>query len=35
MIDLLLGMANDSGANLVVVTHDGRIRERFAQQVHL
>jgi putative ABC transport system ATP-binding protein len=35
MIDLLLGMATDSGANLVVVTHDGRIRERFAQQVHL
>jgi putative ABC transport system ATP-binding protein len=35
MIDLLLGMANDSGANLVVVTHDGRIRERFATQIHL
>lgn len=34
-IDLLFEAARVTGALLVVATHDARIRERFARQVHL
>ncbi len=34
-IDLLFEAARMTGALLVVATHDARIRERFARQVHL
>ncbi len=35
MIQLLLDVADEVGSNLIVVTHDSRIRERIAQKIVL
>lgn len=35
VIDLLESQAKEVGATLLVVTHDGRLKERFPKQIHL
>jgi putative ABC transport system ATP-binding protein len=35
MVDLLLAAADETGATLLIATHDGRIRNRFARTVEL
>ena len=35
MIQLLLSVADEAGSNLIVVTHDSRIRERMGQKIIL
>lgn len=35
VIDLLVNTANEVGAILLIVTHDGRLKQRFENQIHI